>query len=401
MYFDETSIVKDLLGKVRSELVKSKRPLKAFIVNKCLNNAPDDYQLNGYCFNPDWSILSDEQKIPRLRNSQFLIINEIDDDDEETEEESNLLEVRVQQICKYPIVKSATAKCSYCSKENDNLKRCTKCFRSAYCDSECQKADWTKHSLNVCSQANDRVGFPFIVHFRQSELESAGENVESLIRSRLLKSTSQLTKAAVVDETKKNLFDMELVEFSRNGLNEDRVKYVKINAKGAQLIEAFQDELSNRNDQESNVVSLRVQIKWNIQSVITDVDKIEELDNTENVSPYVDLHDCLRLFTYPERLTSDNPWYCGKCKKHQEAKKQMSLWRLPKYLIVSLKRFQATKADMPSFGNMNDDHVKQMMMNSRFSYLLQNRVVYNKLNTMVKFPIRYLINSHIFLIQNN
>ena len=31
--------------------------------------------------------------------------------------------------------------------------------------------------------------------------------------------------------------------------------------------------------------------------------------------------------------------YCPKCKEHQEAIKQMSLWRLPNILIVQLKRF--------------------------------------------------------------
>jgi len=31
--------------------------------------------------------------------------------------------------------------------------------------------------------------------------------------------------------------------------------------------------------------------------------------------------------------------YCPKCKSHQEAIKQMSPWKLPKILIIQLKRF--------------------------------------------------------------
>ena len=35
--------------------------------------------------------------------------------------------------------------------------------------------------------------------------------------------------------------------------------------------------------------------------------------------------------------------YCPKCKEHREAIKQMSLWRLPKILIIQLKRFTYQK----------------------------------------------------------
>ena len=31
--------------------------------------------------------------------------------------------------------------------------------------------------------------------------------------------------------------------------------------------------------------------------------------------------------------------YCSRCKQHREATKQMSVWRLPRYLIIHLKRF--------------------------------------------------------------
>ncbi len=91
------------------------------------------------------------------------------------------------------------------------------------------------------------------------------------------------------------------------------------------------------------------------------------------------LDDCLKLFTQPEKLTSDNPWYCPKCKKHQEAKKQIYLWKLPKYLIIILKRFQAHKVDTTSY--------PEWMMHGKYSYILQNRLKYEKLNTFIDFPV--------------
>lgn len=51
------------------------------------------------------------------------------------------------------------------------------------------------------------------------------------------------------------------------------------------------------------------------------------------------LSDCLELFTSEEKLSSSDPWYCPKCKKHQEATKKLDLWSLPDVLVVHLKRF--------------------------------------------------------------
>lgn len=54
----------------------------------------------------------------------------------------------------------------------------------------------------------------------------------------------------------------------------------------------------------------------------------------------IDLDHCLRAFTTEEELGADELYYCGKCKKHQLAKKKLDIWRLPPILIIHLKRFQ-------------------------------------------------------------
>lgn len=53
----------------------------------------------------------------------------------------------------------------------------------------------------------------------------------------------------------------------------------------------------------------------------------------------VTLDQCLELFTQPETLTKEEAWYCPQCKAHREATKQLLLWRLPRCLVVHLKRF--------------------------------------------------------------
>jgi len=55
--------------------------------------------------------------------------------------------------------------------------------------------------------------------------------------------------------------------------------------------------------------------------------------------PPLNIQDCLTLFTSEEKLGHDDAWYCSSCKASREASKKMDLWRLPKVLILHLKRF--------------------------------------------------------------
>lgn len=101
----------------------------------------------------------------------------------------------------------------------------------------------------------------------------------------------------------------------------------------------------------------------------------------------VALRECIELFTTMETLGEHDPWwgpfsitysymfthiifylnwicscrYCPTCKKHQQATKKFDLWSLPRILVVHLKRF---------------------------SY---NRCWRDKLDTVVDFPIRYVL----------
>ncbi|KAJ2869257.1 hypothetical protein GGH93_006217 [Coemansia aciculifera] len=58
----------------------------------------------------------------------------------------------------------------------------------------------------------------------------------------------------------------------------------------------------------------------------------------------ITLEECLAEFTRAEKLGEDDPWFCGKCKEHQQATKKFDLWRVPEILVVHLKRFQHSRA---------------------------------------------------------
>ncbi|XP_064456401.1 ubiquitin carboxyl-terminal hydrolase 4-like [Ornithodoros turicata] len=51
------------------------------------------------------------------------------------------------------------------------------------------------------------------------------------------------------------------------------------------------------------------------------------------------LNDCVKAFCESETLDEDNHWLCPICCRHRRARKTLSLWRLPKTLMVYLKRF--------------------------------------------------------------
>ena len=53
----------------------------------------------------------------------------------------------------------------------------------------------------------------------------------------------------------------------------------------------------------------------------------------------VTLKDCFKLYNEGETLDSENTWKCGGCEENVNAKKNISLWMKPRYLVIHLKRF--------------------------------------------------------------
>lgn len=93
--------------------------------------------------------------------------------------------------------------------------------------------------------------------------------------------------------------------------------------------------------------------------------------HTRRLQESVDLYKCLEAFLKEEPLGPDDMWYCPRCKKPQQARKKLDLWRLPEILVIHLKRF---------------------------SY---SRFLKNKLETFVDFPIDDLDLSNYIAYQNS
>ncbi len=333
-------------------------------VHEC--NQVDEF----YKFTTKWEHVSNSSTVlDNFKTDQLLVISEILIGED-------ILEIKFEQVVKYPLKNTNSMDhCSFCSKkaildgDEKKLPRCSKCYRSAYCNSECQKKDWIKHNNLLCSKPLDSVGVPTIITILINQIDT-------------------------IETLKKILTEVGFhsIEINNHNNLDKNMEFIFLNESNNKI-----EKLENQEDllqlKSLKNRSAKIQVKWNNNSdaikIKTSLKKFKSSREPVAQTNNVNLTDCLNLFTKSEKLSSENPWFCSKCKKHQEATKQMNIWRLPKYLIITLKRFQATKAS-ESFSTLNSGDLayKYMMMNPRISSILQNRLVYNKLNTEVNFPIR-------------
>ena len=61
------------------------------------------------------------------------------------------------------------------------------------------------------------------------------------------------------------------------------------------------------------------------------------------------LEGCLQYFQQPEQLQPQNEWYCGRCKDHVLATKQVQVYRAPPILLIQFKRFKMTNQSRSSY----------------------------------------------------
>lgn len=53
----------------------------------------------------------------------------------------------------------------------------------------------------------------------------------------------------------------------------------------------------------------------------------------------ISLDACFKAYSRNELLTGADQWYCNKCKEQRDIHKKLELYKLPKILIIQLKRF--------------------------------------------------------------
>lgn len=88
----------------------------------------------------------------------------------------------------------------------------------------------------------------------------------------------------------------------------------------------------------------------------------------------IHLMDCIDLFTKVEQLGEEDSWYCPRCKKHERATKKLDLWKLPRVLVIHLKRFQYSrwnrdKIDIPVVIPVKSFELNSKLANERHEHV--------------------------------
>ena len=120
--------------------------------------------------------------------------------------------------------------------------------------------------------------------------------------------------------------------------------------------------------------------------VLNDNMKINE--NLENGIYF--LSDCLKFFCEEELLNNENMWYCNNCKKHKRAKKQIKLYKMPKYLIIQLKKFE----NKIGFFNNIDEQKKEVFIKYPVNNLDLSDFIENEEQKKYKYDLYAVIQHH-------
>lgn len=383
LFISEDETVENVINNFKEtfEIFKDKS-FSMFLLNQKSVEVDGEIEMIGFEFSQNWENIANDHKVPRLKAKQVYILYETENKMHVNEP---VLELRVQQVCKFPLLNTnQLSHCSYCKKSESehtqnsngkNLSRCTRCFRAAYCNSECQKSDWPRHSSNICSKPLDLIGLPFLISINQTQV--SGINFDQFLKKEIYQKSLNSTDITGFIEQNENNFEIFLINDTNNLRTAKKVA-------PNDLLDLFTIQIQQKKSSQSFI---KILVKWNNENTLkknplkisTNLSKLKDLTRATLNDSKIDIHDCIKLFTKPETLTDENPWYCSNCKEHQKAKKQMSLWKLSKYLIITMKRFHANKAsDAPHSSN------------TYLNYLIQNRLAYNKLNTFIDYPIKNL-----------
>eukprot|EP00003_Mantamonas_plastica_P023680 TRINITY_DN4296_c0_g1_i4.p1 TRINITY_DN4296_c0_g1~~TRINITY_DN4296_c0_g1_i4.p1 ORF type:complete len:555 (+),score=232.01 TRINITY_DN4296_c0_g1_i4:504-2168(+) len=72
-------------------------------------------------------------------------------------------------------------------------------------------------------------------------------------------------------------------------------------------------------------------------------ESVVKLEAEEEDSGPVSVNKCLTTFLKEEQLAETDPWYCNKCGDFRRAFKKFDLWKMPRLLVIHLKRFSYTE----------------------------------------------------------
>ena len=64
-------------------------------------------------------------------------------------------------------------------------------------------------------------------------------------------------------------------------------------------------------------------------------------EDADNLPTGVTLASCFNGYEKLETLSGNDQWYCRNCKEHRDITKKLEIYKVPKIMILQLKRFSS------------------------------------------------------------
>ena len=106
----------------------------------------------------------------------------------------------------------------------------------------------------------------------------------------------------------------------------------------------FSDERRERGKEFQITLTWHQDLNKHLFDYMSTAVKFEQKDTAEPRKEGIHLKDCLREFKQSETLDEENMWYCNKCKDHVQATKTLEIFKVPRIMIISLKRFKTSRS---------------------------------------------------------
>ncbi|XP_065845473.1 ubiquitin carboxyl-terminal hydrolase 19-like [Oscarella lobularis] len=228
-------------------------------------------------------------------------------------------------------------KCAKCWKKNVDLKRCAKCYQVAYCSQSCQKLHWThgKHR-SKCGILYQYIGLPFILSLHPRE--ATFSRISELAQAHAKRTVDVRSKASVDVDVKLYRVNIDGLPFQKEKEEIKDLGSEPVLSSGESFYFVALEWQNDRDDTDSVIVTEKKDMTYGVDE--TQLPQHREAVVTGKYS--LTLKHCFDLFTKQEELDANDTCYCSKCKEHCEASKRLSIWRLPRILVVQLKRFSYT-----------------------------------------------------------
>ena len=165
-----------------------------------------------------------------------------------------------------------------------------------------------------------------------------------------------------------DICDVKSKHFKKDGNSFEAASKIKL--------EDLYDQLKYKRDLKFEVM-INQDMNANTKALSINLKMAENQMEIRKNQSAIQIENCFKEYGVEELLTGTDQWYCGKCKEHRDIHKKLELYRVPKILMLQIKRFQSKKSA---------NNGKSGFFNLAYAQICQQE----KVSELVEFPLEGL-----------